>query len=267
MSKNIGVLGCGWLGLPLAVTLLKKGYKVHGTSTSIEKLKTLSDAGIKPFHISISENVITGNISEFLNNIQILIVNIPPKLRGKHRENYVNKIQLLYDAVKKTKIKKVLFISSTSVYGNIDGDVDETTKPNPKTTSGIQLLEAEQVFSFDSELDSSVIRFGGLIGPERHPVTILSGRSALENGNAPVNLIHLNDCIGIIEQVVEKSWWNELFNGVYPYHPKKREYYTSEARKRNLQAPDYKPYTSEKGKIIRSNALINVKNFEFTTSP
>lgn len=266
MSKNIGVLGCGWLGFPLAVTLVSKGHMVYGTSTSNQKLKTLSDAKIKPFQMAISETSITGDILKFLNDLEILIVNIPPKLRGKCKENYVKKVQLLHTAVKKTKIKKVLFISSTSVYGSIDGPVDEDTKPTPDTTSGIQILAAEQVFALDTELNTTVIRFGGLIGPDRHPVTILSGRSGLKNGNAPINLIHLNDCISIITAVIEKSWWNELFNGVYPNHPKKREYYSYEAQKRGLQTPDFKLDTPIKGKVIRSKRLLDVKNFKFTTS-
>ena len=118
----------------------------------------------------------------------------------------------------------------------------------------------------DANLRTTVIRFGGLIGPNRHPVTMLSGRQELSNGNHPVNLIHLDDCIRIIIAVLQNSWWNETFNGVYPEHPTKQEYYTSEAHKRGLQIPDYKEDNSIGGKKILSKILVNVKKFEFTTS-
>jgi len=95
---------------------------------------------------------------------------------------------------------------------------------------------------------------------------MLSKKQNLANGNAPINLIHLNDCIKIIRLVIENSWWNEVINGVYPEHPSKQKYYTSEAKKRGLQVPDYKVDNSKKGKKVRSKVLLNVKMFEFTTT-
>jgi nucleoside-diphosphate-sugar epimerase len=259
-------MGCGWLGLPLAISLIKDGYRIHGTTTSEEKIRQLENKGIIPFLIALSEAGIHGNVSDFLKNVDVLVVNVPPKLRGNTQESFVQKIQFLHHEVKKSKIQKVIFVSSTSVYGDVDGEVTEQTIPQPSTNSGEQLLEAENIFKNDSELDTTIIRFGGLIGPNRHPVTMLSKRRKLSNGNAPINLIHLDDCIRIIGLIIANSWWNEIINGVYPEHPSKQKYYTKEAQKRNLQVPDYKVDNLTKGKIIHSNQLINVKNFEFTTT-
>ncbi|RUA14157.1 MAG: short-chain dehydrogenase, partial [Flavobacteriia bacterium] len=50
MSNSIGVLGCGWLGLPLAQRLVESGFEVHGTTTSIEKVQQLQRLGIVPYH-------------------------------------------------------------------------------------------------------------------------------------------------------------------------------------------------------------------------
>lgn len=266
MNKTIGIIGCGWLGLPLAVSLISNGYKIHGSTTSEEKLDTLKKKGIISFLIALSENDIEGSITNFLEGVEILVLNVPPKLRGPNKENYVKKMQLLHDEIKKTNVRKVIFISSTSVYGDIQGDVTEETVPRPSTASGKQLLSAENIFKTDTSLKTTIIRFGGLIGPNRHPITILSGKQNLSNGNSPINLIHLNDCIHIIEGVILHSWWNQLLIGVYPDHPTKQHYYTSIATKKGLQAPDYKIDMLKKGKIIRSKSLITVKKFKFTTS-
>ena len=259
-------MGCGWLGLPLAIALAEDGYIVHGSTTSEEKHKQLKEEHITPFQITLSEDKIKGAISDFLQGVAILIVNIPPKLRGEHKESYIKKIQLLHQAVKLSDIEKVVFVSSTSVYGDMEGELTEETVPQPSTESGRQLLATESIFANDINLQTTVIRFGGLIGPHRHPITMLSGRQNLPNGNAPINLIHRNDCIRIIKSVIHNSWWKETLNGVYPYHPSKANYYASEAIKRNLQAPDYKPCNSNNGKIVHSEILLNVKKFDFTTT-
>jgi len=266
LNKTIGVIGCGWLGLPLAISLVEDGYGVHGSTTSKEKCFQLKKEHIVPFQIRLSENSISGNISSFLTNLEMLVINVPPKLRGSRQENFVKKMQLLHQEIQKASISKVIFISSTSVYGDLTGYVTEATVPQPLTASGKQLLEAENIFKNDINLKTTIIRFGGLIGPNRHPVTMLSKKHGLSNGNHPINLIHRNDCIQIIQAVLKHSWWNETLNGVYPDHPIKRLYYKAEAKKRGLQPPDYKLTNTEKGKKVHSKVLLNVKKFKFTTS-
>ncbi len=258
MSKKIGVLGCGWLGLPLAKALVRQSYSVYGTTTSTEKLALLQKEGIIAFPISISASGIAGNIHDFLSNIDILIINIPPKLRSGTEESFVDKIRRLHSAIKDCAVKNVIFTSSTVVYGAIQGEVTEKTEPNPITASGKQLLESEQLFITDDKLHTTVIRFGGLIGPNRHPITMLSGRTNLKNGNDPINLIHLDDCIHMISTILKNELWNELFNGVYPNHPSKKEYYTQEALKRNIPTPDYDTDSqATAGKIVLSQNFLD----------
>lgn len=266
MNKRVGVIGCGWLGLPLAISLINEGYQINGSTTSEEKFTLLKKEGILPFLISLHEDNIGGDTKDFLTDIDVLIVNVPPKLRGTKKENYIKKIELLHEEVKKHTVKKIIFVSSTSVYGAIEGVVTEESIPQPSTESGKQLLAAENIFKNDADLQTTVIRFGGLIGPNRHPITMLSGRQELSNGHHPINLIHLDDCIGIITAVIENSWWNIILNGVHPDHPTKRKYYTNKAIELELQIPDYKEGNSKKGKKIHSKTLINVKKYKFTTT-
>lgn len=264
--SKIGVLGCGWLGFPLAVSLIKSGYTVHGSTTSKEKLVDLKKRQIEPFLISLNEHSLYGSFFDFLQDVETLIINVPPKLRIEKKGSYVKKMQLLHQEVKKSAVRKIVFISSTSVYGDEEGEVTEETVPEPLSESGKQLLCAENIFKNDANLQTTIIRFGGLIGPGRHPVTVLSGKKNLPNGNAPVNLVHLDDCIGIITAVISNSWWGETMNGVYPEHPSKQKYYTSQSLKRGIEAPVFIPNNFNIGKIVRSRVLINVKKFRFTTT-
>jgi nucleoside-diphosphate-sugar epimerase len=266
LSKKVAILGCGWLGLPLAKALLNAGYLVHGSTTSEEKLAGIASEGIQAFQIRLEEGRSEGHLAGFLKGVELLIINIPPGIRRDGEENYVRKMETVSQAVKEAGVPKLLFVSSTSVYGDSTGLVTEATSPAPKTESGRQVLAAEQLFQADPELQTIIVRFGGLIGPGRHPVTLLAGKKGLPNGDDPVNLIHLNDCIHLIKTVVEGEHWNQVFNGVYPAHPKKREYYAREALKRQLAIPEYEPSDlGINGKyIISKNYLTN--SYSFFTS-
>jgi len=266
LIRRIAVLGCGWLGLPLALSLLGKGYAIHGSTTSKKKIVSLKRKGISPYLISITEDGIHGDIDAFLTDVSVLIVNVPPKLRGTNPENYVRKMQFLHAEVKRHGVAQLLFVSSTSVYGNLQGTVTEKSVPEPETASGQQLLAVENLFRNTPDLKTTILRFGGLIGADRHPITMLAGRTDLNNGDEFVNLIHQNDCIAIIAYIITKQCWNRTFNGVYPYHPTKSTYYTSEANKRGLRPPKYNTKKAITGKIIVPFALLNVKGFSFDTS-
>lgn len=250
---QISILGCGWLGLPLAKSLVKKGFSVNGSTTSLEKIAVLENAGINAFQIEVSENEIIGNTETFLEKSEILIIDIPPKLRENQPENFVQKIKKLLPFIENSNVQKVLFISSTSVYADDNSIITENTKPQPDTESGKQLLEAEQLLQNNTKFKTTILRFGGLIGENRHPIHFLSGRKNLENPDAPINLIHQLDCIGIINTIIEKEIWNETFNAVAPYHPNRKEYYTQKAIDLNLSLPHFNTSTNSKRKTISSD--------------
>ena len=97
--KQISILGCGWLGLPLAKSLIANGFSVNGSTTSKEKISILEKSGVNPFMISLSAEVVLEetitSIENFLSNSKLLVIDIPPKLRGDSNENFVRKIKNL----------------------------------------------------------------------------------------------------------------------------------------------------------------------------
>ena len=271
--QQISILGCGWLGLPLAKSLLEKGFLINGSTTSFDKISVLQNAGITSFQINLLEKKVEGKIEVFLENSEILIIDIPPKLRGDYKESFVEKIQTLLPFIKKSSVKKVIFVSSTAVYSDDASTAlgkTEKTNPNPETESGKQLLEVENILLENQSFEKIILRFGGLIGEDRNPVKFLSGRKNIENPDAPINLIHQKDCIGIIEEILKQvqnennnQIWNEIYNAVYPFHPSRKEYYIQKAVEEKLALPEFDETKSSIGKIILSSKVESVLGYEF----
>ena len=261
--KKISILGCGWLGFPLAKALLENGFSVNGSTTSTEKILKIENSGISAFLIELGEASINGNVSEFLEGSQVLIIDIPPKLRGTATENFVVKIKNLIPFIEKSGIKKVVFVSSTSVYSYDNKLVTEETIANPDTESGKQLVACEQLLQNNSQFETTVLRFGGLIGKDRNPIRFLAGRTNIENPNAPINLIHQEDCIGIILKIIESNCWGETFNAVAPFHPSREDYYTQKAKEFQLELPIFVASKPSIGKTILSDKLEKVFNYQF----
>lgn len=262
-NRQISILGCGWLGFPLAKAFLEKGFFVKGSTTSKEKISRLKNVGIEPFLLELSENGIIGNTNGFLENSEILIIDIPPKLRGEQKENFVSKIRNLIPFVENSEIKKVLFISSTAVYADDNSVVTEETTPNPETESGKQLLASEKLLQSQTNFETTILRFGGLIGEDRHPIKFLAGKENLENPDGVVNLIHQNDCIGSILKIIETQSWNEVFNAAAPFHPTREMYYTQKAIEKNLPLPKFNREKPSIGKTIDSTKLIEKLRYTF----
>ena len=260
---QISILGCGWLGLPLAKSLLQNGFSIKGSTTSLEKISLLESEGITPYLVRLEEQQISASVADFLADSQILIINIPPKLRGGSTENFVAKITTLLPFIENSTVEKVLFVSSTSVYGEDNEFVSEVTVLNPDTEGGRQLAIVENVLQKNSRFQTTILRFGGLISDERNPVRFLSGRENIENPDAPINLIHQDDCIGIIEKIIALNSWDETYNAVAPFHPTRQEYYTQKATELNLALPKFAALNTIVGKTILNNKLIEVLEYSF----
>ncbi len=254
-NKKISILGCGWLGLPLAKKLVAKGWQVKGSTTTSNKLKLLGEAGIDPFLIDVETGKEQCNPHFF--DSDFLLLNIPPGHK-KTPNFYLSKMQSLLPYIEASSIRKVVFISSTSVYGDICREVTEADEPGHQS----ELLQAEMLFLSDKNLQTTVIRFGGLFGPDRNPGRFFRDKNSIPNGLAPVNLVHLNDCLSLIEAVLNQQNFPGVYNAVAPSHPTKKEFYTKAILKSGFAAPDF---VEEKTawKIINPEKIIQDLNYQF----
>ena len=268
INKTIAITGLGWLGQPLAYRLASLGYTVKGSVTNIEKATVLQQNGFDAFPVEISESGIEGEVKALLNNVDCLMIMIPPGLRKNTGADYVLKMVHLLEAIRQSSVSKIILVSSTSVYDESQGNVTEADEPKPKTIAGKQLRQVEELFSNSEAFQATIVRFGGLIGGSRQPAKYLAGRKDLANGNAPVNLIHREDCISILIEILKKDAFGKTFNAVNPNHPKKSDYYIEKAKEFGLEPPTfseniygggYKQVDSENlGKILKYSFKISI---------
>lgn len=269
MKKHISVIGCGWLGLPLATYLFAKGCKVKGSTTSEDKLELLKKHNIEEFIVRLNATHITGHYAECLAGSETVIINIPPGLRKNPDKNHVAEITHLIKAIEAQHVKNVLYISSTSVFKNTDDFplINEGSVPNGSSNSAKQLIEIEQLLHNNPNFNTTVLRFGGLYDAERHPATYLAGRKNIANPKAPINLIHKEDCIQIIVTILINNLWNVSLNAVYPSHPNKKTYYFAYCKHHNLPLPEFNSSTKSKGKTVNCSKLVQLLNYTFKQAP
>ena len=250
MKNNISILGCGWLGFPLALTLTKKGCSIKGSITSEIKVEKLKSNGVQPFIINLSNR--ENEFEKFLNS-EVLIIAIP----SKNIADFKN----LISHIENSKIKTILFISSTSVYPNSNSIVTENSliKKNP-------LSEIELLFKTNTNFKSTILRFGGLIGYDRKPGNFFKNGKAINYPDAFVNLIHRDDCIQIIKEIIAKNIWDKTLNACADTHPKKRDFYAKEFKKEGRNNPTFNELASNEYKIINSDQLKSILNYNFLYS-
>ena len=256
----VSILGCGWYGKALAKEFIKKVISVNGSATSLEKLGTLKDIGINPFIVQINADQINYDADFF--KCDVLIISIPPGLKKGEGSAYLPKIKHIIRDIPENNIQKVIYISSTGVYGDHNKKVTENDGPNPDTESGKILLEAENLFRNESDFKTTTIRFGGLVGPGRHPGRFFAGKKDIPNGLAPVNMIHLDDCVGIASTIIENDAFGYLFNACSPDHPAKEEFYADAAIKGGFEAPKFL-HELNTWKIVESLNIKPILNYTF----
>jgi nucleoside-diphosphate-sugar epimerase len=257
---TVSILGCGWYGLALAKALVAKGITVNGSTTSPGKLPVLKTEGVTPFIIDLSADSTSLDPAFF--TCDILVIAIPPKNRSGEGAEYIHKLQRVIDAIHQHEVKKVILISSTGVYSEQNAELNELSDPKPNTPAGRILFDAEELFKQQTGFKTTIIRFGGLIGPGRDPGRFFAGKKDIPNGLAPINLIHQDDCIGFTLAVLEKDAFAYTLNACTPHHPPKFTFYTKAAAKSGLEQPVFIPELKE-WKIISGVNTNKVLQYDF----
>lgn len=247
--KAISIIGSGWLGKPLSQHLGKRGYSLRISTTTKDKLASLKSINIEPFIINISN--VNDDINEFLLS-EYLIINIPSK--------DVDAFRSLIHKIEKSKIEKVIFVSSTSVYADNNKTVTES---DCKERINTPLYIIEQLFSENEHFLTTVIRLGGLIGYSRNPGRFFLSGKNVKNPDAPINLIHRDDCIGIITEIIKKEVWGEVLNCCADTHPTKREFYTQAALSIGENAPNFYLSSDSTYKIVSNLKVKRILNYKF----
>jgi nucleoside-diphosphate-sugar epimerase len=244
--RNVSILGCGWLGKSLAASFLEEGFSVKGSTTSEEKIEILELLGIETHLVNIS---VFEEFDSFLDT-DILIIAITSKdIEGF--ENLISQIQ-------KSLVQKVMFISSTSVYENLNRVVTEedAVLKSPLTT-------IENLFRENTFFETTIIRFSGLFGGDRHPANWFINDRKIPQPKGFVNMIHRADCIKIIHEIINQNCWNSTFNACTNHHPTRRDFYTIAKLSKGFKVPEFEENEEYTWKIISSDKVQKVLGYEF----
>lgn len=260
--KRVSILGCGWLGFPLGSYLVSRNYNVSGSTTDKNKISLLADNSIKPFLLTINPEVSGKSLDEFFET-DILIINFPPERRDDIVRYHKKQIVNLINQIENYGITKVIFASSTSVYPNTNSVVSENDNLTPEKNSGKALASVEKLLLENNSFNTTVIRFAGLVGYDRSPLRSIRQKKMVLNSSAPLNLIHRDDCINIIFEIIKQNKWNEVLNACCDFHPTRKAYYSREAEKNDITLPEFDDQITLKYKIVSNQKLKSLLNYKF----
>jgi nucleoside-diphosphate-sugar epimerase len=258
----VAIVGCGWYGRPLADLLKSTGFGVKCSKSTAAGAEALRADGIECHLLRLDPRPST-DVDASLFDAGVLVVNIPPSRRPEIESYHLEQMQALGELVAESPISRVLFISATSVYPDTNGTVSEKDDLTPVKPAGKALLLAEKFWRDNPRLQTTVIRFAGLVGEGRDPGRFLAGRRGIANGDAPVNLIHLDDCLGITMEILNQEVWGETFNACCPEHPSRRVFYPAAARKAGLVEPTFADDPTTSFKRVDSSRVVQHLGYRF----
>lgn len=256
--KSISLLGCGWLGLPLAESLVEDGFDVWGSSTTPDKISLIEAADIKAVLLNLSSEISLPANHPFFQT-DILIISIPPKRKTGSIVNYLLQLKALAKRINEVSYEAIILFSTIGVYSHdIKGQIREEDADTLN-----ELWQAEEIIRSATPERTTVIRFGGLVGPGRHPGKFLAGKKSLPNGNEPVNLIHQADAIGVVRTVIQKQSWGEIFNAVALGHPSRKDFYPRASASLGLELPEFLPEHKTIDRIINAEKVRRKLHYRF----
>ena len=261
--QTISIIGCGWLGLPLANYMIKQGWQVKGSTTNPKKLSKLGHQNIEPYLLKVTNNGLNISDSSIFES-HIYYINIPPRRNlGEVINRYPLEIKYLIEPIPPQA--RVIFISSTGVYPDHNQIQREELEPSPTKESGKALLSAEKMIRSKFQ-NWIILRMAGLVGPNRDPGRWFSGKQNLPNGLNPINMIHLDDCLKLSYQIITTdTLQNELYNVCSDKHPTKNDFYIKQSEKMGVPLPQFNLEMGQH-KIIDNQKLKADLNYEFIFS-
>ncbi len=163
MNKNILVTGCaGFIGSQVC-KFLKKKYNLYG---------------IDDFSTGLRRNLVKGvkiiDHKNFTKKKFDTIIHCAGQSSGEKSfwdpENDFNRNFLLTKKIInfaiKTKVRKFIFLSSMSVYGEINGEAKININCNPKSYYGLHKFMSENYISFfENKIDFTILRLFNVYGP------------------------------------------------------------------------------------------------------
>ena len=261
--KKVAIVGLGWLGMPLALSLMARGWQVTGSKTTADGVEAARMCGIDSYPLRLDPQLVCeADDLDALMNVDALVITLPARRSGPGEDFYHQAVQEIVDSALAYHIPRIIFTSSTSVYGKEEGMVKESTPREPFTASGSVLKELEDWLHQLPGTSVDILRLAGLVGPGRHPGRFFAGKSA-PDGQQGVNLVHLEDVISAITLLLQAPKGGHIYNICAPLHPARGIFYPQMARELGLAVPVFSDSGKGKGKIIDGNLICRELGFEY----
>ncbi len=214
------IIGCGYVGLPLGAELVRQGHEVFGVRRTTAGDAQMIAAGIKPLQADITK---PSDLAKLTGSFD-WVVNCASSSHGgaeEYREVYLKGNANLVAWLAANPPKKFVYTGSTSVYGQTDfSQVKETSPTSPAAETAQILVQAEQALveaAQQKKFPSVILRVAGIYGPERGHAF----RQFLDNevkipakGERIMNMIHVDDLVGIIIAALKNGRAGEIYNAV-----------------------------------------------------
>ena len=238
--KKVAIIGLGWLGMPLALSLLARGYQVLGSKTTPDGVEAARMCGIESYPLLLQPLMeCDSEAQDALFNVDALILTLPARRTGDGDNFYFQAVQQVVDTALAHGVPRIIFTSSTSVYGEADGIVNESSPLHPVTHSGRVLKELESWLHSLPGTEVDIVRLAGLVGPERHPGRFMANKTQLTNGHTGVNLVHLDDVVEALNLLLQTPRGGHIYNLCAPAHPTRAVFYPQMARQLGLTPPQF----------------------------
>ncbi|WP_247728312.1 SDR family oxidoreductase [Halovivax limisalsi] len=200
---RVGILGCGYVGLELGRQLLERGDEVWGVRRSADGLDRVEAAGIRPVRADVTDR----STLEAVPDVDALVYAVSSGGRdaAAARERYVEGLETVLAAVgaRPDPPDRLVYTSSTGVYGDHDGDwVDESTPIRPATERASVLANAEEIVLNAGDrwgINGTVARLAGIYGPGRYRIDRYLDGPVLDGYR---NTIHRDDAAGAVAHLL-----------------------------------------------------------------
>jgi nucleoside-diphosphate-sugar epimerase len=258
-TMNIGVIGAGWIGFPLAKSLAQDGHCVKGSVTNREKFALLEEGGIEPIELKLVPEASNLIGLKYLLEADIVVIAIPPSRHADGTSDFhARQIRTILEALPANFSGKILYTSATSVYPETNGEVDE----NSPLIEGHQLVLAEAELS-KLHCPTTILRLGGLMGYARMAGKYVAGKKDVTVGDVPVNFVHGDDVVRAAKAVIDQGRWGEIYNVVAPKHPIRKEIYNRNCQDFGLELPTYAENPHFSYKIVLAHKIQQELQFDY----
>jgi nucleoside-diphosphate-sugar epimerase len=232
------VVGCGYLGLRVARLWRHAGNRVYAVTRSAERARELAAEGLDPIIGDVTAPAAIPDLPAVAT--LFWAVGFDRASGASYRDVHVGGLGRVLDAIPDTA--RVVFASSTGVWGTDDGGiVDETTPAHPAREAGRVLLEAEEMLRARTGDRGTALRFAGLYGPGRLPRLddLKAGRPIAADPDSWLNLVHVDDAAKIVVAVAAAPHAHQLYV-VSDGHPvRRRDWYAHLAARTGSPPPSF----------------------------